>query len=272
MKKLDLDDDSITYARGVSGIVGPDRVLLEGDDNLIAGTSWETEGFTVAPFLSPASWSRLTAGIASIVRSILADLDQRSETFALEAYHRHVGGRDDLHVEIARRAGRGFPIRDFPGDPREVTERIGELCGVRVTCLEPGTPEGVFNLRIVRPRSRDNNPLHRDVWLDHLRNAVNIYVPIAGSNARSSLSLVPGSHLWKESEIARTEQGARVNNVRFTVPSVVAASRPVNVVRPDPGPNQVLLFSPYLIHGGASNQNADCTRVSLEMRFWRDRA
>ncbi len=31
----------------------------------------------------------------------------------------------------------------------------------------------------------------------------------------------------------------------------------------------MLLFSPYLIHGGAANREPDRTRVSLEMRFWR---
>jgi hypothetical protein len=52
---------------------------------------------------------------------------------------------------------------------------------------------------------------------------------------------------------------------------VVSASRPLTLVRPNPRPNDVLVFSPYLIHGGAYNQERDRTRVSLEMRFWRRR-
>jgi len=39
--------------------------------------------------------------------------------------------------------------------------------------------------------------------------------------------------------------------------------------RPNPGENEMLLFSPYLVHGGGYNFNTDMTRISLEMRFWR---
>lgn len=41
------------------------------------------------------------------------------------------------------------------------------------------------------------------------------------------------------------------------------------MVRPDVGPRQGMVFSPYLIHGGAINLEPDLTRVSLEVRFWR---
>ena len=33
--------------------------------------------------------------------------------------------------------------------------------------------------------------------------------------------------------------------------------------------NEVMLFSPYLVHGGGYNFNADVTRISLEIRFWK---
>jgi ectoine hydroxylase-related dioxygenase (phytanoyl-CoA dioxygenase family) len=52
---------------------------------------------------------------------------------------------------------------------------------------------------------------------------------------------------------------------------VVGAAYPLRLERPNPGPNEVMVFSPYLIHGGAFNQQPDHTRVSLEMRFWRAR-
>jgi ectoine hydroxylase-related dioxygenase (phytanoyl-CoA dioxygenase family) len=43
------------------------------------------------------------------------------------------------------------------------------------------------------------------------------------------------------------------------------------MIRPNPKPGEMLLFSPYLIHGGGVNFNKDITRVSLEMRFFRKR-
>jgi ectoine hydroxylase-related dioxygenase (phytanoyl-CoA dioxygenase family) len=42
------------------------------------------------------------------------------------------------------------------------------------------------------------------------------------------------------------------------------------MIRPNPGPSEVLVFSPYLVHGGGKNFGS-CTRVSLEMRFFRRR-
>ena len=107
------------------------------------------------------------------------------------------------------------------------------------------------------------------MWLDWLRSAINIYVPIAGSDASSSLTLVPGSHQWRESDLVRTARGRRIGGVRYSVPAVLGARHPLTMIRPDPGPEEVLVFSPYLVHGGARNLNLDCTRVSLEMRFAR---
>ena len=44
---MEIDDDTVTYAEGVRGIVGDDEVLLDSDDDLVAGTSWEKQGYTV---------------------------------------------------------------------------------------------------------------------------------------------------------------------------------------------------------------------------------
>jgi ectoine hydroxylase-related dioxygenase (phytanoyl-CoA dioxygenase family) len=98
---------------------------------------------------------------------------------------------------------------------------------------------------------------------------VNIYAPIAGSNDKSSLIVIPTSHLWEESEIKRTKSGGKVNGLTYTVPAVVDATRTIVPLRPNPGLDEVLVFSPYCIHGGATNFTDDQTRVSLEIRFWR---
>jgi len=271
--RIEINDESITYAKGMSGIVGPDEVLLDRDDNLVAGTSWEQQGYTVEPFLPQEAQDRLREGISDLIRDLLVQHGvELREEFVLEQYHHALDGRDDVHLQVARAAARGFPFRQFPIAVDRVIARIGEICRKPLRCGDPAAGEDVFNLRVIRPRSNDNSPLHRDVWLDHLRNAVNIYVPLAGSNHLSSLALVPGSHLWKESEIERTESGAVINAIRYTVPAVVGAARCLEVVRPDPQSDQVLVFSPYMIHGGATNLNPDRTRVSLEMRFWRDKA
>jgi hypothetical protein len=267
---LDYDGELVTFEVEGETAWGDDRVLLDQDDDLIAGCPWEDIGFAVAPFLAADDYARLVDGIRAVLARRVADAGVKVPgEFSLERYH-EVVTTDDAHRRVSERGPWCYPIADLPVPAATVSHRISEILGKRVSTTPPHAefPEH-FCFRVVRPRSRDNNPPHRDVWLDRLRNAVNIYVPLAGSSARSSLPLVRGSHRWRESDIERTVHGARVNGVEYTVPSVVSALQPLALERPDPGPNHVLVFSPYLIHGGAFNQQTDRTRVSLEMRFWR---
>ena len=270
MLTLDYDGEQVTFnVEGETGW-GEASVLLDRDDNLIAGRPWEGDGFTVAPFLMPADYERLVAGVAAILarRMTSAGLSV-PEPFVLERYH-EVVTTDEAHAAVSAQGPWCYGLNDLPVPVAAVNSRVSEILGQRVSTTPPHRefPEH-FCFRVVRPRSRDNNPPHRDVWLDRLRNAINIYVPLAGSSPQSSLPLVRGSHRWPESEIERTLEGARVNGMVYTVPSVVGAAHPLTLERPDPRANEVLVFSPYLIHGGAFNQQTDRTRVSLEMRFWR---
>ncbi len=249
---------------------GDDRVLLLEDDNLVAGCAWMPAGYTIEPFLAEPEFGILAAGLREIVADCLRKVGVTPpHDFRLEDYHRIVE-TTERHLAVAELIRGAFPIDRFPIDSALVSDRVSDILGVPVGLVHPeGAFPEHFCIRIVRPDSRDSNPPHRDVWLDRLRHAVNIYAPLVGSNPRSSLSLVAGSHLWKESEIERTTTGATVGSMSYTVPSVVGAKHRLLMIRPDPGPNEVLLFSPYLVHGGAVNLNTDVTRVSLEMRFWR---
>ena len=269
---LDYDGEQVTFTVEGDVVHGTPQVLLDADDNLIAGRPWAADGFVVAPFLAPEEFRRLAEGIRLTLRARMAaaGLDVPAD-FALDRYH-HVVTTDEAHAAVSARGPWCHPVGDLGVPVEAISQRVSEILGVRVATTPPHAefPEH-FCYRVVRPRSRDNNPPHRDVWLDRLRHAVNIYVPFAGSTPRSSLPLVRGSHRWQESEIERTAEGARVNGMTFTVPSVVGAAHPLVLERPNPGLNEVLVFSPYLIHGGAFNQLTDTTRVSLEMRFWRVR-
>jgi ectoine hydroxylase-related dioxygenase (phytanoyl-CoA dioxygenase family) len=80
---------------------------------------------------------------------------------------------------------------------------------------------------------------------------------------------MPGSHRWSESRVERTDTGAVLEGIRFNVPAVTAIKGSYTVERPNPRENQVLVFSPYLVHGGAVNLNNDKTRISIEMRLWK---
>lgn len=161
-----------------------------------------------------------------------------------------------------------FPLDALPLPAALLEARVSALCGRLVRAHNPHTGYQGFHLRLARPGRTDNNPLHRDVWLDRLRDGLNIYFPVTGSTSESSLTLMPGSHWWPENRTERTASGAVYNGVTYSVPALKHAAEPLELVRPNPGPEEVLIFSPYLLHGGALNLNADATRISLEMRFW----
>lgn len=248
---------------------GPDEVILASHDDLTQATDWADAGYRVAPFLSADDHSRFISGVHERFRLFFNAVGiSLPEDFRLDQYHHFTHFDDPLHLAVVDQA-KLLETEDFPLPVSRIEERVSELCGVGVQARNPHNAERVFHFRIIRPQRNDNNPLHRDVWLPEYHDAINIYVPICGSNDLSSLTLVPGSHRWSEAMVERTAQGARVKGVQFNVPAVTDARSPLEVVRPDPKENEILVFSPYLIHGGAMNFNDDRTRVSLEMRFWR---
>ena len=120
--------------------------------------------------------------------------------------------------------------------------------------------------------NNDFNPCHRDVYLDFYRNTVNIYLPVIGSTDNTSLKIQPGSHKWSESETIVTKGGAffKSTNKKYSVDAIVASKQPLEMIRPNPNEEQLMLFSPYLIHGCADNNNENTTRISLEVRFIRN--
>ncbi|HEX5661257.1 MAG TPA: phytanoyl-CoA dioxygenase family protein [Polyangiales bacterium] len=266
--RYELEGEPVDVVVEGQTIRGDARVLLGEDDDLTQGRPWAERGFVVAPFLAPSSYRDLVEGVRARLASSLREAGAVVPAdIQLTDYHHYIQS-SDMHLRALRDARSGYSLREFPIALEEVTSRVSELLGLRVTPYNQLHGLDKWHVRVIRPASRDHNPLHRDVWLDRLRNAVNIYVPLAGSTRDSALPLVPGSHRWPESELLRTAQGATVDGISYTVPAVVGSDRPLRLVRPTPREDELLLFSPYLVHGGAKNRG-DVTRCSLEMRFWR---
>ena len=266
--KARLNQHDVEYR--VEGPAGPGaaEILLAADTDLTAGTPWAAAGYTIAPWLTPAENATLRDGLADLVRvAARAAGAAVPADWPVTAYHQLVGNDEALHLAIVNHT-KSFPLAALPVPVARLEARVSALCGQPVRVFNPATDKAEFHLRIVRPHRSDNNPLHRDVWLDRLRNGLNIYFPVAGSTADSSLALAPGSHWWPEDQTTRTHAGAVYNGTQYSVPALVATAQPLHLLRPNPGPDEVLLFSPYLLHGGAVNLNHDQTRISLEMRFW----
>lgn len=244
------------------------HVLLANDVDLTAGQPWSAAGYTVEPFLSPAENATLRAGLAEKVRAALRQVGHHvPPEWPVEQYHALIGDNQERHLAVVNFT-KEYCLNELPVPVAQIEQRVSALCGRAVRVHNPHNGQQAFHLRLARPGSTDNNPLHRDAWLDRLRDGLNLYFPVAGSTAHSSLTLVPGSHRWPESRTERTASGAIYNGTRYSVPALKDSVEPLELVRPNPAADEVLLFSPYLLHGGALNLNADATRISLEMRFW----
>ncbi len=249
-------------------MTGEPHVLLHKAQDLTSNTAWARKGFSIERFLDDATYETFRRNTVTLLVSCWrkAGLDV-PDGFPPEQYHRLV---PDMHTHLrAIDHTKLLRTNEFPVPIEIVEKRIGEICGIPLRALNPFDQQSVFHFRVIRPSSGDNNPLHRDVWLEDYDNCINLYIPIAGSNELSSLILIPGSHHWPESQFERTVQGALINKIRFNVPAVTAIHGEFICERPSPGENEVLVFSPYLIHGGAVNLNSDTTRISIELRLWK---
>lgn len=267
---VSIENKQLSFEIHGETLVGNDEVLLAGDDDLTLNTNFHESGYDVLPFLDAVQFATLKEGITKLIARYLAEAGVTGlEQFDLVDYHKYAS-TNDIHFAVVSKIQNGIDISEFPLDPALLEQRVESIVGFPVTSRNRYVDWHAFSIRIIRPNMlTDNNPPHRDVWLDRLRNAINIYVPFSGSDKNSALPILPGSHLWKESEIERTAQGAKINDIAYTVPCVVGSKHGLSMIRPNPGENEFLIFSPYLIHGGGYNLNTDTTRVSLEMRFWR---
>lgn len=266
--KARLNQHEVDYQIEGANSAGEAGVQLASDTDLTAGTPWAAAGYVVAPWLTPAQNQLLRNGLAELVRVALRNTGLAvAADWPITDYHRVVGADAARHLAVVNQT-KEFALAALPLPVAVLEARVSELCGRTVRVHNPANGQQAFHLRIVRPQITDNNPPHRDTWLDRLRHGLNIYFPVAGSTADSSLPLVPGSHWWPENQTTRTQAGAVYNGNQYSVPALLDAAAPLQFIRPNPGPEEVLLFSPYLLHGGAINLNPDQTRISLEMRFW----
>jgi len=242
--------------------------LLDTASDLTSKTKWLRTGFSIEPLFDESTYSTFKNNTFQL----LIDLWKKASLFIppdfnLEQYHT-IANTKKLHlkgVEFTKL----IDVRDFPISIQILEKRISDICNENLIVKNPFDDRSVFHFRIIRPQQRDNNPLHRDVWLEDYDNCINLYIPIAGSNERSSLVIVPGSHRWLESSVERTIDGAEIDGVKFNVPAVTAINAKAEYLRPNPQANEVLIFSPYLIHGGAINLNDNSTRISIEVRLWK---
>src|SRR5260370_34480621 len=80
--RIPMDDHYLEYQVDGATAYGSDEVLLEKEDNLIAGTSWAGAGYTVAPFLADDSYETLLEGFKVNIHDVVKKfVESRSRSF-----------------------------------------------------------------------------------------------------------------------------------------------------------------------------------------------
>ena len=128
-------------------------------------------------------------------------------------------------------------------------------------------------VRINRPFSNDFNPPHKDIYesLDannYCPRFINLWIPICGVTSKSSLPIVPSSHLINEDSIIRTRKGVNIFGQKYRVRMIKQWDGSNKLSRVDICDGDALAFTPHLIHGLAFNEEKDVTRVALELRLF----
>ncbi len=243
-------------------------MLFQKHESVIRNCAWKERGYTVHSLLTPPEWAALEANIKRALLKILTEAEVTVPTnFSLDRYHHYVTDQA-LHQQVIGQT-RFLTYADLGVDFGEIVRRLSEHTGHLLSLHNPLLEKEIVILRISRPQSLDINPLHRDGYLDLWEDVLNLWIPVAGCNAQSSLPVIPGSHYWNEKDVCRTEaKGAAIGGLRYHVPGIVQSHFGLHLVRPNPEYGEALLFTPFLIHGAAVNQNPDTTRMALELRFY----
>jgi ectoine hydroxylase-related dioxygenase (phytanoyl-CoA dioxygenase family) len=245
-------------------VVNENEISTNHKDLIGNKQSWYSKGYTSVSLPDAFFFEIRTKTIAYIKKAIQEALNIDMQS--IDKYHRLVQNNEQ-HINVLSQIGKLIDPSKLGIDIVLLEKEIKKKCGINIelSCRD------VSDIRIFRPYTggkMDNNPLHRDTWLPILNNCINVYIPIIGNTRFSSLCIVPGSHLWNTGEVERTVTNAKIEGVQYGLPSVTTIKRKYNILRPKLSHEEVLLFSPNIIHGGAVNLNKDVTRVSIEIRFW----
>ena len=228
---LDYDGERVTFDVEGETSWGAPGVLLDQDDNLVAGRPWADAGFSVEPFLAPSDYDRLVAGIqacwsgASRPRGCRCHPASRWIGITMSSRPTPRIARFRIRAPGVT-ASRTCPVagRD---DQRAASARSSE-------CASPPRLRTPISPSI--SASASSGPAAATTTRRIVMSGSIACATRSTSTCRSRaarrvrrLPLVRGSHRWAESEIERTVEGARVNGIVFTVPSVVGAAHPLSL-------------------------------------------
>jgi hypothetical protein len=278
MKKLSYLIDGVKHSVSVEGSpetkFGNDERLSKIDTDITYSQSWYKKGYSTADILDVAEFETLKKGLTSSIGKIIQDeLSIDVSCFNLVNYHNYVKNDTD-HFKIVSKT-RDLFAEDFNFPVMELTQRFEKILGFKLTDIHNVNGKKTHIIvRVNRPNSNDFNPPHKDVYegVDNdnvIPKFVNFWIPIAGVTNKSSLPIVPESHVINEKEVLRTFTGGVMENNKYRVRMIESWNGENNLERSKVGDGQVLVFSGHLIHGLAINEEEDSTRVALEFRLFK---
>jgi hypothetical protein len=275
---LSIDGNPFTFEVEGDFTWGADEVLSD-ENKVISQTSWQKEGYAVLPMFDVEAQQRLIEGTRNIILGLFREFGfEHSPDFQLGDYHKVVD-TGERHQQIIKRT-RMLANADFPVEIEKVAQQTSAALRRKVSPynrmlerMENLPAKEIVQLRISRPHSLDINPMHRDGYLDFYKHTLNCWIPISGCTPRTSLPVIPGSHMWKEKDVYRTQiRSAKINGLLYSVPAILQSKNGMNAMRPNPKLGEMLIFSPFLIHGAAVNESEDETRMSFELRLFDEEA
>jgi len=195
---VDVDDD-LVFKSG-------DKKILSCSENDITFTQpWYSKGFYVFKFISSKEHSKLKNQIKLVLyKIIMSEFNSSNEVSILTDYHKVI--MDDYsHKKVVARTRDLFP-NDFNFPIKKLTEKFERLIGSSLTDINPFNGKKLHMIiRINRPLSNDYNPPHKDIYesLDsnnYCPKFINFWIAIYGVTSKSSLPIVPSSHLISEDQ------------------------------------------------------------------------
>jgi len=245
---------------------GEDQVLYQEEDSVLANVAWKNEGFSLVNVLDSEEILDLKNRTYQLMKKIVSEYVSIDAHFSLSNYHHYVTN-NETHGKIIQKT-RFLNREYFSPIFEKICEKISVVTNCALSLDNFKLDQEIIILRISRPKSLDINPPHRDGYLPIWQDVMNVWLPVDGCNEKSSLPVAPGSHLWNEKNIYRTEtKGATIDGKFYHVPAIVKSNPDLMMMRPNPAEGQALVFTPFLLHGCAVNMNEDMTRFSFELRL-----
>mgnify|MGYP000023508525 CR=1 FL=1 len=267
--KIYIDDTPFQFQVEGDFFWGNDEVLYAKNSSVLDNVSWQNKGYDIVKAFTNEEFVTLKHSVKYNIWKAIQSTGVlvAFEKFELEKYHEYVV-TNEQHLQVIN-VTRNLSVEDLNFNINLLVERFGEILSCKLTSWVEEIRKSHIQIRISRPNSLDINPPHRDGYFSYWNDIINIWVPISGCNAHTSLPLVPGSHLISEKNVLRTSsKGAKINGNVYNVPCILETNEgSFKMCRPNPKEGEALLFTPYLIHGAAVNQSENNTRISLELRF-----